>query len=795
MPYQPGVTCLGHTFDSDEDRKVYFRAELKKRLKSKAFRQLPGFPIAEDEAILALSDPPYYTACPNPWLGAFISEWEAWKRTHPLNENSSHAGISAETSAAIIDDSAPTQRASHIHPDENEEVYYRKPFAADVREGRSGLFYDAHSYHTKVPHKAIMRYILHYTEPGDIVFDGFCGTGMTGVAAQMCGDREMVEALGYQMDHKGNIFDATNLNRRPEHHSKSQSGKKGPIKSTRCQKTEEKRPFSKLGPRRAILNDLSPVASFIAYNYNTPMDAELFESEANRILDEVESELGWMMETRHTDGTTIGHVHYTIWSDLFQCPQCAGEMVFWDEAVDLDKGKIRKTFPCPHCRKALKKQNMDRVRISVFDPALNRDVQVAKLVPVRINYSIPGSRQRFEKRPDAFDFDLIDKIEKGDIPYPYPTDALPDGFNTRQPKASHGITHVHHFYTKRNLWILSALREKARKSSMADSLSFLINAYDLTHSTLMTRLIFKGQYRKPVLTGYQSGTLYVSSLPVEKNILTGIRQRKISIVASSLKKIAERQVVSCGSSDTLQMPDESVDYIFVDPPFGGNIMYSELNFLLEAWQKVATNNGREAIQNNVHGKSLSDYEGLMRGCFIEAFRLLKIGRWMTVEFSNTQASVWNSIQTALIDAGFVVANVSALDKKQGSFKAVTTTTAAKQDLVISAYKPTVGFARKKFDDTITKEDLWTFVREHLRRLPDPVGEGYADDHGGSHVGAHQDGGGHPMVSERDPRILYNQVVAFFIRNGRAVPISTQAFQQELNSRFEIRDGLVFLPME
>ena len=32
-----------------------------------------------------------------------------------------------------------------------------------------------------------MRLILHYTKPGDIVLDGFCGTGMTGVAAQMCG--------------------------------------------------------------------------------------------------------------------------------------------------------------------------------------------------------------------------------------------------------------------------------------------------------------------------------------------------------------------------------------------------------------------------------------------------------------------------------------------------------------------------------------------------------------------------------------------------------------------------------
>ena len=58
---------------------------------------------------------------------------------------------------------------------------------------------EAHSYHTKVPHKAIMRYILHYTESRDVVFDGFCGTGMTGVAAQLCGDRAAVESLGYQI--------------------------------------------------------------------------------------------------------------------------------------------------------------------------------------------------------------------------------------------------------------------------------------------------------------------------------------------------------------------------------------------------------------------------------------------------------------------------------------------------------------------------------------------------------------------------------------------------------------------
>lgn len=194
------VICLGREFDTDEARRAYFRERLREQLPE--LRKLPGFPLGTDEDILALSDPPYYTACPNPFIPAIVKEWEA-------------------------------QRPSA------EEPYQREPYAADVSEGKNDPIYNAHSYHTKVPHKAIMRYILHYTNPGDIVFDGFAGTGMTGVAAQLCGDKAVVESLGYQVAADGTIL----------------QNEEGTWK-----------PFSKLGARRAILNDLSPAASFIAYN-------------------------------------------------------------------------------------------------------------------------------------------------------------------------------------------------------------------------------------------------------------------------------------------------------------------------------------------------------------------------------------------------------------------------------------------------------------------------------------------------------------------------------------------------
>ena len=151
---QESVTCLGMDFASDEARREYFREELRKKLPE--LRQIEGFPIGEDEDIINLSDPPYYTACPNPWLNDFIAEWE--KEKEQLQKEGKRS----------------------------EKFEVTEPYASDVSEGKNNTIYMAHGYHTKVPHPAIMRYILHYTQPGDIIYDGFAGTGMTGVAAYSC---------------------------------------------------------------------------------------------------------------------------------------------------------------------------------------------------------------------------------------------------------------------------------------------------------------------------------------------------------------------------------------------------------------------------------------------------------------------------------------------------------------------------------------------------------------------------------------------------------------------------------
>ncbi len=723
------VECLGLTFGSDEERRAHFRERLREKLRDPEFRAIEGFPIGSDEDILALSDPPYYTASPNPFLEEFIRHYGK-----PYDE--------------ATDD------------------YHREPFATDVSEGKYDPIYKLHPYPTKVPHRAIMRYILHYIEPGDVVFDGFCGTGMTGVAAQMCGDRKSVESLGYEVREDGTILDG------------------------------DGQAFAMLGARKAILNDLSPAATFISYNYNTPLDAG-FEREARQILDGVEAECGWMYLTLHLpepgqvqqaialledpgrlsySGLPLGQINYTVWSDVFVCPTCSGEVVFWDTAVDKQAGTVRDEFPCPHCSTTLTKRTIERSLEACYDEIIDGTVRQPKQVPVLISYSL--GRKRFEKVPDRFDVALLDYIQSTRTPHQVLTqpmlfkgvewgDSWRAGYHT-------GITHVHHFYSKRNLWTLASFLARGRKPSLL---------FSATRVAGQITKLYRFTYQSGVWGaggGPLSGTLYVPSLIKELAIHRQLQQAISDHVKARLRGVVSTNGITTQScSESALIPESSIDYIFVDPPFGGNLMYSELNFLWEAWLKVFTNNVPEAIENSSQGKGIVEYQELMERCFQTCYHLLKPGRWITVEFHNSQNRIWNSIQEALQRAGFVVADVRTLDKAKETFKQVTAASAVKQDLVISAYKPRQAFAEAFEREAGTEAGTWEFVRQHMENLPVFISSG----------------GRAQVVAERQNYLLYDRMVAYHIQRGATIPLSAAEFYAGLKRHFPERDEMYFLPQQ
>ncbi|MFC2054328.1 DNA methyltransferase [Chloroflexota bacterium] len=627
-----------------------------------SLRQIEGFPIGEDEDLHALSDPPYYTAYPNPHIADFIEKY-----------------------GTIYD--------------EGKDDYHREPYVSDVSEGKNDPIYNAHSYHTKVPYKAIIPFIEHYTEPGDIVYDGFCGTGMTGVAAQM-------------------------------------------------------------SERYSVVCDLSTIASFISYNINSTIDIERFKKRIESILRDVEKEVGWLYQTRHSDQST-GLINYTIWSDVFVCSYCNHEIIYWDSGLDPNTGKSLSQFDCPNCGAKVKKNSLEHAFTKIHEESSGTRINVAMQKPVQINYSV--GKKRFTKKPDKNDLATLEKVENSHIPYWYPSLRMPDGDEARRNDRV-GMTHAHHYYTKRNLWALAAIYARLSPNEKYEMFWFTS-----LHSRLHRLNRYMANHNRHV--GPLSGTLYVSSTPVEINVISIARNKLKSMIDAGIatKYFSTKTLVTNQSTTDLRIvPDSSIDYIFTDPPFGSNLMYSDLNFLLETWLKIYTNSGTEAVISNTQSKNLDSYRDLMTRSFSEMYRILKPGRWITVEFHNSKASVWNAIQEALSRAGFLVAQVTIIDKQKGTTKQLTYPSAVKNDLVINAYKPRAGFTQRFISQAGSRLEA-DFVRQHLHQLP---------------LAAN---------AERSKEMLFSKYLAYYIQHGYQVHYNGEQFYHVLPEWGLVeRDGYWFV---
>ncbi len=702
------VECLGMTFPNDEERRKHFLGLLREKLKDPEFRKIEGFPIGSDEDILALSDPPYYTACPNPFIADFIK----------------HYG----------------------KPYDPSKPYSREPFATDVSEGKNDPIYNAHSYHTKVPHKAIMRYILHYTEPGDVVFDGFCGTGMTGVAAKLCGDRSAVSSLGYPVTQDGSILG------------------------------EDKQAISRCGDRVSVLNDLSPAATLIAAGYNVTTDSKGFARLAKKLLDKFNAEYGWMYETRDPKTGATCPIDFTIWSEVFSCPHCAGELEFWNLAWDEESGTLADQPICTHCSAEVSKRDLIRRTTSYYDKVVKATRTRQVLRPVEIRYQHQGTKK--SKKPDKDDLASLEKIERLIESIEYPTELMmfvPEGeeWGDLYRGYHEGISRAHDFHLPRQLVAFSLLWR------MADDLpkEEMKRLWRFTLQSVVVSFTRRNRFRKKAYSQVNtnlSGTLYVGSTisePSPTYVLTG----KIKRFGGAIPKGGSSIAITTQSLASVLIPESSVDYVFIDPPFGDNLPYAELNFLWEAWLRVFTNSGQDAVVSGKQRKDLAVYANIMTDCLKQVYRVLKPGRWVTVEFHNSKNAVWTAIQEALGRAGFIIADVSVLDKgmktkKQMHAKAVD------KDLVISAYKPNGGLEKRFQLQAGTEEGLWDFIRTHLRQLPVFIVKG----------------GFGQMIAERQQVLLFDRMVAFHVQRGVSVPLSAGDFYQGLAQRFPERDGMYFL---
>ena len=596
------------------------------------------------------------------------------------------------------------------------EALYRGSLPAS----RSGHLYRAFPYPTKIAPEAIALFIAAHTQPGDSVFDGFAGSGTTGLAALLCGN---------------------------------------PPVEVRTAAAQEGLQVA-WGARNAVLYELGALGAFVAATLTNPPPPANFRSAAEEVLDAVEREIGWMYAARDGSGGE-GTIRHMVWSERLRCPRCGSVASLWAGAVSRAPACIATRWTCPHCAHSAQTDTAERLVETVPDDLLGTSCQRRVRKPAWV-YGQTG-RNNWSRRANAADLALLDEIQRTTPPGCVPMVEIPWGDLYRRGYHC-GITHLHHLYTRRNLIVFATLWQHAGAfpESIRDALRFWLLSYNAAHATIMTRVVAKSKQNELVVTSAQPGVLYVSGLPVEKNLLAGLR-RKLTTITNAFAAIHGREghvEVRQRSSCDVDLPDHSVDYAFTDPPFGGNIPYAEVNFINETWLGRYTQRTDEAVVSPSQNKGVADYQRLITQSLAEMRRVLRPGGKATLAFHSSSTQVWRALQQAYTDAGFDVQSAGVLDKTQGSFKQITANT-VRGDAVLLLRKRGAG---GKTSSPGVVANPWQVAEQLFQDASTlPAAEGSAQK-------------------------LYSRLVNYFLVRHQQVPVSAASFYEWLAVRTTRANG-------
>lgn len=551
---------------------------------------------------------------------------------------------------------------------------YRKPYDPEIddydvppfrksfeRASKSSKIYNMHMYWTKQDPYVVREFIEHYTEPGDIVLDAMCGTGMTGMATMLC---------------------------------------------------REKRPDGSMGrdgsaPRHAILFDISPACIHIARNYTTPIDPRELEQAYRKLLAKVEPEIRPLYKTRcHNCDNDDAQIANTVLSDVYACPRCGADVLFagggrWEA---MKRGEKVKTLRCDQCGKEFRKAKAEFVRVEPIEIRVDCPVcktkGEAKARPLEeddwrryvdieggIRFSDQLGNQVLEemKRERG-----LQEIPTKEPPYWYPRDVK---FFGDEPKRNckRGITHPYQMFSRRNLVALATswhFIQSVANVRIKQELEFAF-----------TGILFSCSYQYRWAPGYEGGgprmgTYYIPSIIREMHVGETFARKTRSLSAGirllSANKGRDQTSLSqvASAAELPFLPDASVDYAFYDPPYGKNINYSELNLMWEAWLGDLTQTEGEILENEYQHKGREDYERMMTEVLREAFRVLKPGRWLTMVYSYADPSMYRTVQTMAHSAGLVdegeVLHVNSVSKTKAQLDSDKT---QQRFLVINFLKP------------------------------------------------------------------------------------------------------------
>ena len=414
--------------------------------------------------------------------------------------------------------------------------------------------------------------------------------------------------------------------------------------------------------RKAQLFDIAVLGKHIGRNYLNLIDPASLRNKAAEIIASAEDRIGDVYTAPCSRCGQMARLVKTVWSMVMECRECLAPVVFYRsiEDADWDKSRLR----CTNCP-------------TKFSPRARRIGEV----PVLDCIVCMCSKSQIEQEWSA----MTIKPCSTDLMWPDEPIEEDRQMFIASALSRHGLTTTASFYSHRNLCALSSLKaeiELVEDESLKEKLRFCFTA-------ILTRASKRYQWSKKRPLNAVNSNYYVAPVFYEWNVFDLFSRKVEAAIKSDNWILANRREISIiqfvesmdvtydiASADSVSLPDNSIDYVFTDPPFGSNIFYSDMNLFQEAWLDSITDPTKEAVIDRIetgHNRTPERYEKLLTDALIECKRVVKPGGYITMVFGNSSGSIWKIVQRSIKSAGLIIIPelISILDKGQRSVKGLT----------------------------------------------------------------------------------------------------------------------------
>ncbi|WP_436931239.1 DUF1156 domain-containing protein [Halosimplex halobium] len=394
---------------------------------------------------------------------------------------------------------------------------------------------------------------------------------------------------------------------------------------------------------------------------------------------------------------------------------------------------------CPHCGVVTERDEL----VEMFQ---SEDFKY-EVLAVRYEEKISGSKYH---SPLEQDYEAIQKArEKVKNDLHLATLLASERFEGHWDRAyPYGVTQWRDVYSPRQLLSHAKLLEGFKKveeeireeynPERAESILVLL-------SLMSTKLIERNSRLEPIDVTYGSPANMLGNNNFsfqwsfgESNLTTGTYSLKTAAdnvldnyenVVQFLSHVDGGSVtVNQGDAANLPLEDDSVDAAVMDPPYGDNVIYSEVADAFYVWLKEylgdifpqtfsgsATNKEDEAVENPAmvsdaeEATAREQYENKMSDIFSEVYRVLDSKGALTVYFTDKEASAWDSLTMGLINSGFSVTATHTITSEMPQRVGVQGSASADSTLLLTCRKPGTSEEIRNRQPT-----LWSDIREKTR---------------------------------------------------------------------------------